>query len=79
MKKEPAVTLHNNYINLRQEHRDKISAQTEDFINNGGKVDEKLEPVKAVEMTEEQKQIDIENYLGSTVTDQEFYERYGKS
>jgi hypothetical protein len=41
MKKEPAVTLHNNYINLRQEHRDKISAQTEAFINNGGKVDEK--------------------------------------
>jgi CYTH domain-containing protein len=39
----------------------------------------KLEPVKPVEMTEEQKQIDIENYLGSTVTDQEFYERYGKS
>jgi hypothetical protein len=39
----------------------------------------KLEPVKLVEMTEEQKQIDIENYLGSTVTDQEFYERYGKS
>jgi hypothetical protein len=41
MKKEPAVTLHNNYINLRQEHRDKISAQTKEFINNGGKVDEK--------------------------------------
>tara|TARA_R110000782_G_scaffold4152_1_gene14707 strand:- start:300 stop:482 length:183 start_codon:yes stop_codon:yes gene_type:complete len=39
----------------------------------------KIEPVKPVEMIEEQKQIDIENYLGSTVTDQEFYERYGKS
>jgi hypothetical protein len=41
MKKELAVTLHNNYINLRQAHRDKISAQTQEFINNGGKVDEK--------------------------------------
>jgi CYTH domain-containing protein len=39
----------------------------------------KPEQVKPVEITEEQKQIDIENYLGSTVTDQEFYERYGKS
>ena len=43
------------------------------------KRNKKLEPVKPVEMTEEKKQIDIENYLGSTVTDQEFYERYGKS
>jgi CYTH domain-containing protein len=42
------------------------------------KRNKKPEPVKPVEMTEEQKQIDIENYLGSTVTDQEFYERYGK-
>jgi hypothetical protein len=41
MDKQPAVTLHKNYINLRQKQRDTIVQQTKDFIKMGGKVDTK--------------------------------------
>ena len=41
MDKQPAVTLNNCFIKIRQESRDEISAQTEAFLKGGGKIDKK--------------------------------------
>tara|TARA_R110000823_G_scaffold147387_1_gene277834 strand:- start:278 stop:484 length:207 start_codon:yes stop_codon:yes gene_type:complete len=35
--------------------------------------------IKQVFLTEKEQQVEIENYLGSTVTDKDFYDLYGQS
>ena len=35
--------------------------------------------IKQIFLTDKEKQIEIEDYLGSTVTDKDFYDLYGQS
>ena len=39
MDKQPTVTLNNCFIKIRQQSRDEIAAQTEEFLKSGGQVD----------------------------------------